>query len=92
MIKNLTFQVFLAGLLGVALGYYFESAAGSPASVEQGIGFLKETFLAILRMLIGPLIFFSLLNGILARQYSKPEKAGWSYHCITFSLLWLRRF
>ena len=64
MIKNLTFQVFLAGLLGVALGYYFESAGGTPASVEAGISFLKDTFLAILRMLIGPLIFFSLLNGI----------------------------
>ena len=64
MIRNLTFQVLLAGLLGLALGYFFGSVTGAPAVVDQGIIFLKESFLAVLRMLIGPLIFFSLLNGI----------------------------
>ena len=32
--------------------------------IEGGIIFLKDSFLAILRMLIGPMIFFSLLSGI----------------------------
>ena len=64
MIRNLTFQVFLAGLLGLTLGYYFETMGGSPPMIEGGIIFLKDSFLAILRMLIGPMIFFSLLSGI----------------------------
>ena len=64
MIRNLTLQVFLAGLLGLTFGYFFASASDAPALVDQVIIFLKDSFLAILRMLIGPLIFFSLLNGI----------------------------
>ena len=64
MIRNLTFQVFLAGLLGLTLGYYFETTGGTPRVIEDGIIFLKDSFLAILRMLIGPMIFFSLLSGI----------------------------
>ena len=64
MIRNLTFQVFLAGLVGLTLGYYFETMGGSPPMIEGGIIFLKDSFLAILRMLIGPMIFFSLLSGI----------------------------
>ena len=64
MIRNLTFQVFLGGFLGLALGYYFETTGGTPSVIEGGIIFLKDSFLAILRMLIGPMIFFSLLSGI----------------------------
>ena len=64
MYRNLTVQVFFAGILGLALGYYFESVFESPAALQEGILFLKDSFLAILRMLIAPMIFFSLLNGI----------------------------
>ncbi len=54
----------MGGFLGLALGYYFETTGGTPSVIEGGIIFLKDSFLAILRMLIGPMIFFSLLSGI----------------------------
>ncbi len=65
--KNLTFQVFLAALLGVGIALLFGDvfAADNENSFYQFILLLKSVFLAALRMLIAPMIFFSLIGGII---------------------------
>ncbi len=66
LIKNVTFQVLVAAILGILLAL----ALGDTAWVNPGnflydfIFLLKSTFLAALRMLIAPLIFFSLIGGV----------------------------
>ena len=67
MLRNLTFQVFLAAVVAVvaALVYQTLSPDGS-AFVGETIGFLKNAFLALLKMLIAPMIFFSLVGGIIS--------------------------
>lgn len=65
LIKNLTFQVFVAATLAVLLANLV--APISPdGSLAQSIGFLKSSFLSALKMLIAPMIFFSLISGIIS--------------------------
>lgn len=65
-IKNVTFQVLVAAILGILLAL----AVSDTAWVNPGnflydfIFLLKSTFLAALRMMIAPLIFFSLISGV----------------------------
>ncbi|MBT4492911.1 MAG: dicarboxylate/amino acid:cation symporter [Gammaproteobacteria bacterium] len=67
MLKNLTVQVFLAAALGILLATIYQSITpeGIPSVVET-ITFLKKAFLALLKMLIAPMIFFSLIGGIIS--------------------------
>ena len=68
-IRNLTFWVFVAGVAGYLLAWYagdpdWASAAEQPVFYEF-ILLLKTTFLALLKMLVAPIIFFSLIGGLL---------------------------
>lgn len=67
MFKNLTVQVFIAAAAGIALALVYQSAVpeGLPPVMET-ITFLKKAFLALLKMLIAPMIFFSLIGGIIS--------------------------
>jgi Na+/H+-dicarboxylate symporter len=66
LIKNVTFQVIIAAIIGILLAL----ALGDTVWAKPGSGLydfiflLKSTFLSALRMLIAPLIFFSLIGGI----------------------------
>jgi Na+/H+-dicarboxylate symporter len=66
MLKNITVQVAIAAFLGVLLALLFGDTAwlSQPNSVYEAILLLKSVFLGALRMLIAPLIFFSLIGGI----------------------------
>ncbi|MEX0942467.1 MAG: dicarboxylate/amino acid:cation symporter [Pseudomonadales bacterium] len=67
--KNITFQVFLAALVGVGSALIFADESWlvfpAPAAYEF-ITLLKTFFLAALKMLIAPMIFFSLIGGIIS--------------------------
>lgn len=67
VLKNLTFQVVVAAALGIVLALVFGDGnwLTQPNSFYDGILLVKSTFLAALRMLIAPLIFFSLIGGII---------------------------
>ena len=66
MLNNLTIQTIIAASFGIGLALLF----GNPDWLEARnplydcILLLKSVFLSSLRMLIAPLIFFSLINGI----------------------------
>jgi Na+/H+-dicarboxylate symporter len=67
LLNNLTFQVFIAATLGIvlALGYQLIEPNGIEL-VDNSISLLKGAFLALLKMLIAPMIFFSLIGGIIS--------------------------
>ena len=67
MLNNLTLQVFIAATLGVllALGYQLIEPNGI-VMVDNTISLLKSGFLALRKMLIAPMIFFSLIGGIIS--------------------------
>jgi Na+/H+-dicarboxylate symporter len=65
IVKNLTFQVFVAAVLAVLIANLVAPIAAD-GLLAQTIGFLKSTFLAALKMLIAPMIFFSLISGIIS--------------------------
>ena len=67
LLKNLTIQVFLAALLGIVLAMTYQALIpeGNPF-VADTVTFLKTAFLALLKMLIAPMIFFSLIGGIIS--------------------------
>jgi len=67
LLNNLTLQVFIAATLGVllALGYQLIEPNGI-VMVDNTISLLKSGFLALLKMLIAPMIFFSLIGGIIS--------------------------
>lgn len=70
ILKNITFQVFLAALLAILSALL----VGDPdwvAAPEQSLFYgvilvLKDAFIAALKMLIAPMIFFSLIGGIIS--------------------------
>ena len=58
--------LILSALLGWATGMIFESS-----ETLQSISLLLKTaFFAVLKMVIGPLIFFSVFSGVLAVSYT----------------------
>ncbi len=67
--KNLTFWVAVAAVLGyfsaVGFGDTAWVGASAPPAFYEFILLLKTSFLALLRMLIAPIIFFSLIGGLL---------------------------
>jgi Na+/H+-dicarboxylate symporter len=69
LIKNLTFQVLLAAMAGIGLAWLFAEpdwqTLAEPPLVYEVILLIKTVFLSALRMLIAPMIFFSLIGGII---------------------------
>ena len=67
--KNLTFWVLVGGVLGYLSALLFGdpewTVAASPPAFYEFVLLLKTTFLALLKMLIAPIIFFSLIGGLL---------------------------
>ncbi|HKI74680.1 MAG TPA: dicarboxylate/amino acid:cation symporter, partial [Pseudomonadales bacterium] len=67
ILKNLTFQVFIAALAGILCALVFSNESWlvtpAPAAYEL-ILLLKGIFLSALKMLIAPMIFFSLVGGV----------------------------
>ena len=57
MYKSLHFQVFVAILLGVAFGYFYPSAGASMRP-------LGDAFIKLIKMIIGPIIFCTIVGGI----------------------------
>jgi Na+/H+-dicarboxylate symporter len=66
VLKNLTVQVAIAAVIGIGSALLFSSAGllTEQNAFYESILLIKSVFLAALRMLIAPLIFFSLLGGI----------------------------
>jgi aerobic C4-dicarboxylate transport protein len=57
LIANLTFQVFVAIILGIIVGIYFKSFAPTAQLISK-------TFISLITMLIAPIIFFTIVLGI----------------------------
>ena len=57
VLSNLTFWVLIAVIAGVLLGHYFPETA-----VKMGI--LGTTFVDIIKLFIGPIIFLTIVLGI----------------------------
>ena len=55
--KSLHFQVFLSIIIGIALGYYFPSLGESMKP-------LGDAFIKLIKMIIGPIIFCTIVTGI----------------------------
>jgi Na+/H+-dicarboxylate symporter len=67
MRKGLTWLVFLATLLGAGFGLACHSLLSDPAIlafVLKGLGLLTTLFLRAIKMLIAPLVLFTLIGGI----------------------------
>ena len=68
LLKNLTVQTALAGVAGYLLSRWLFQGESPSVGAEQLLGLLliaKGAFLTGLKMLIAPMIFFSLLQGLL---------------------------
>lgn len=69
LMRNLTFWVIVFGVLGYVSAMIWGdptwAKTSTPPEFYNFIGFLKTGFLYLLKMLIAPMIFFSLLGGLL---------------------------
>lgn len=79
--KNLTFWVLLAALLGYFSALLFGDPAWSkmdaPPVFYEIILLLKALFLSLLKMLVAPIIFFSLIGGLIGiGEASRLKKLG----------------
>ncbi len=67
MLNNLTFQVFVAAVMAVVLALIYQTVSPEGSLlVSDTIALLKSAFLSLLKMLIAPMIFFSLIGGIIS--------------------------
>jgi Na+/H+-dicarboxylate symporter len=67
MLRNLTFQVFLSAVVAVVLALVYQTVIPDGSGiVDDTIDLLKSAFLSLLKMLIAPMIFFSLIGGIIS--------------------------
>ncbi|HEY4197742.1 MAG TPA: cation:dicarboxylase symporter family transporter, partial [Mucilaginibacter sp.] len=57
LLSNLTFQVLIAIILGIIVGLYFKDF-GPTAQL------ISKTFISMITMLIGPIIFLTIILGI----------------------------
>ena len=57
MYKSLHFQVFLAIVLGIVFGHFYPSAGASMRPLGDG-------FIKLIKMIIGPIIFCTIVGGI----------------------------
>ena len=60
ILKNLTFQVLCAALLGIVIASVVPTPIAADSLLTESIYLIKTTFLSALKMLIAPMIFFSL--------------------------------
>lgn len=69
LIKNLSFWVLIAGILGYIFGSIFGDPSWAtmktPPNFYQIIVMIKSVFISALKMMIAPMIFFSLIGGII---------------------------
>lgn len=91
--KNLTVWVLCAAILGYVAASFTGDPdwvdAARPPAIYELILLLKTTFLGLLRMLVAPIIFFSLIGGLLhigdaARLRSLGSVTIIYYLCTTF--------
>jgi Na+/H+-dicarboxylate symporter len=66
ILKNLTFQVLCAALLGIVIASVVPTPIAADSLLTESIYLIKTTFLSALKMLIAPMIFFSLIGGIIS--------------------------
>ena len=66
ILKNLTFQVLCAALLGIVIASVVPTSIATDSLLTESIYLIKTTFLSALKMLIAPMIFFSLIGGIIS--------------------------
>ena len=59
---NLTTQIFLGMVLGIAIGYFFPDDSSGFSGTDLNI--LSKVFLRLIKMIIGPLVFATLVVGI----------------------------
>ncbi|CAH0991295.1 Proton/glutamate-aspartate symporter [Sinobacterium norvegicum] len=76
--SNLTAQTLIAGILGYLLSVFFASPewleAGQMPVMYQVVVAIKVVFLSALTMLVAPMVFFSIINGVL--QLKEPSQLG----------------
>ena len=71
---NLGTRILIAMLVGIAFGFIFKGAFASWGQVTTPIG---DVFIRLLRMVILPLIFFSIVSGISSvADLNKAKKVG----------------
>ncbi|CAN5162280.1 dicarboxylate/amino acid:cation symporter [soil metagenome] len=61
-LPNLTTRIFLGMLLGIAIGYFFPATTSGFSGTDLNI--LSKIFLRLIKMIIGPLVFATLVVGI----------------------------
>lgn len=61
--KDMVFQVFVAILLGILVGIMFPSSPGAPGFAEK-MKPLGEAFINLIKMMIAPIIFCTIVTGI----------------------------
>ncbi len=59
---NLTTRIFLGMVLGIAIGYFFPATTSGFSGTDLNI--LSKIFLRLIKMIIGPLVFATLVVGI----------------------------
>jgi Na+/H+-dicarboxylate symporter len=67
MSRRFTLYVLVAMLLGIAAGYAVNATVADPAAVKSIAGYLSlatDVFLRLIKMIIGPLVFSTLVAGI----------------------------
>ncbi|GAB3223783.1 dicarboxylate/amino acid:cation symporter [Spirosoma arcticum] len=61
-LPNLTTRIFLGMVLGIAIGYFFPATDSGFSGTDLNI--LSKIFLRLIKMIIGPLVFATLVVGI----------------------------
>ena len=67
MAKRLTTFIIIAMLLGIAVGYLCNKSAASPEQAKEWAGYfgiLTDLFLRLIKMIIAPLVFATLVSGV----------------------------
>lgn len=65
--NKLTFRIMLGMILGIAAGYVVNSTATSPDAAKEIAGYFSlgsEIFLRLIKMIIAPLVFSTVVSGI----------------------------
>ncbi len=61
-LPNLTTRIFLGMVLGIAIGFFFPATDAGFSGTDLNI--LSKIFLRLIKMIIGPLVFATLVVGI----------------------------
>ena len=77
--NRLTTLIMIAMVLGVIVGYACNTMAGGPAAAKEIAGYfgiLTDIFLRLIKMIIAPLVFGTLLASIIAMVVATPVAVG----------------